>query len=127
MPGPHRDLPVATSSPCSRFPLTRRSGPRQHNRSTMTAMHAYRVAYVLSDGVPVAVFLDSAGDCNPGYLMTYARAGEHGEGSIEWIRGQQPATDEQYGDLHAYLARRYANPSQGEALALTIDQAGLLR
>lgn len=93
----------------------------------MPGMTDYRVAYVLSDGDPVAVFLDSGPDCNPGYLMTYARVGEHGEGSIEWVREQPLPAEDQYRDLHAYLSRRYADPSQGEPVTLVIDQQGLPR
>ncbi|KLI09356.1 hypothetical protein A5741_11765 [Mycolicibacterium conceptionense] len=110
-----------------RAALTRRSGPKRRDHSSMATMTNYRVAYVLSGGEPVAVFLDSAADCNPGNLMTYMRVGEHDEGSIEWVREQPPAVEYQYRDLHAYLARRYADPSQGESLELVIDQTGLPR
>lgn len=88
-------------------------------------MSDYKVAYVSCDWDPVAVFLDSGSDCNPGDLLTYSAAGEHAEAAIDWIREQPPATEDEYRDLHAHLFRRYADPGQGGPLTRTIDQAGL--
>jgi hypothetical protein len=87
----------------------------------------YRVAYVLSQGEPIAVFLDSSADCNSGNAMTYARAGEHCEGSIDWVRQQPLASADQYRDLHSYLVLRYADPSHRNPVELVIDQEALPR
>lgn len=87
----------------------------------------YRVAYVLSEGEPIAVFLDSSADCNSGNVMTYARVGEHCEGSIDWVREQPLAPADQYQALHNYLARRYADPSHEDPVELVIDQDALPR
>lgn len=90
-------------------------------------MQEYRVGYVDSDGEPVAVFIDSAPDCNPGFLMSYARIGEHSEASLDWVREQPLAGPNEYGQLHDYLSRRYADPHPEPPLKLVIDQAGVPR
>lgn len=91
-------------------------------------MTDYRVAYVFSDDQPVAVFLDSEQDANPGNLLTYARLGEHSEASIDWVRQQPAATEDQYHDLHDYLTKhRYGSLAGYDTLDLVIDDAGLPR
>ncbi|KXO98419.1 Uncharacterised protein (plasmid) [Tsukamurella tyrosinosolvens] len=91
-------------------------------------MDDYRVTYVIDDdGEPVAVFLDSGKDREPGYLTTYDRTDEHSVASIEWFRRMPPATEHQAYDLHAYLKRRYAEPMQGDPVSLVFTPAGLPR
>lgn len=90
-------------------------------------MDDYRVGYVDSDGEAVAVFLDSAEDCNCGNLMAYARIGEHAEASLDWIRAQPLSSALQYAPLHEYLCRRYADTPGEEPLRLVIDQAAVPR
>ena len=90
-------------------------------------MDEYRVGYLVEDGdQPLAVFLDSAPDCNAGNLRVYARLGEHGEAAISYLRGLSLAGEPQYRDLHEYLSRRYAG-GPGESLRLVIDQDGAPR
>jgi hypothetical protein len=90
-------------------------------------MRDYRVGYVNSDGEAVAVFIDSAADCNPGMLLSYARIGEHGEAAFDWIREQPLAHADQYAELHKYLGRRYVETPGEEPLNLVIDQAAVPR
>lgn len=89
-------------------------------------MEDYRVGYVVSEGAPVAVFLDSGPGCNAGMLMSYIEIGEHGEASLDWIREQPLADAALYTPLHAYLRERYAE-QPGEPLNLVIDQAAVPR
>lgn len=89
-------------------------------------MQDYRVGYVDSDGEPVAVFIDSGSDCNPGRLMSYARMGEHSEADIDWVAAQPLADEELYRELHGYLSRRYAE-FPGDQLNLVISQAAVPR
>jgi hypothetical protein len=87
----------------------------------------YRVGYLVEDGGNVlAVFLDSAGECNPGNLLSYALLGEHSEAAVDYVRAQPLADERQYQELHAYLGRRYGD-STGEPLRLVVDQAGVPR
>lgn len=89
-------------------------------------MQNYRVGYLDCNGEVAVVFIDSAGDCNPGRLMSYARIGEHSEAAVDWVRGQPLAEESLYRELHDYLRRRYAE-KPGEAVALVIDQRAVPR
>lgn len=89
-------------------------------------MEESRVGYVRVDNEAVAVFIDSAGDSNPGCLITYAWMGEHAEASLEWVRAQPLASEELYAKMHGYLTRRYGNAWSGPE-ALKIDQAAVPR
>lgn len=93
---------------------------------TVGPVTTYRVGYVLEDNAePLAVFLDSGPDCNPGNLMSYARMGEHGEADVAYVRGRPLAAESQYLSLHSYLLQRYAAGS--DPVALVIDQEGVPR
>ena len=90
-------------------------------------MADYRVGYLVEDGGNVlAVFLDSAADCNPGNLLSYALLGEHSEAAVDYVRERPLADERQYQELHAYLGRRYGD-SPGEPLRLVVDQSGVPR
>lgn len=84
-------------------------------------MRDYRVTYRSDGGDVLAVFLDSAADCGTGSLMVYAPAGEHSEADAAWALALPPAAEADYGPLHEYLARRYADPGQGTPLHLVIE------
>lgn len=89
-------------------------------------MQNYRIGYVDSADEAVAVFIDSADDCNFGMLMSYMRMGEHGEAAIDWIRDQPLAGADLYQGLHRYLSRRYAE-TPGDPVNLIIDQEAVPR
>lgn len=60
------------------------------------------------DGAVIALFCDSAKDCNPGHVMSYMHIGQHGEASRTLGRNLRLATPDEYAPLLAELRRIYA-------------------
>lgn len=84
-------------------------------------MQDYRVTYRMEGDDVLAVFPDSAADCNPGSLMVYAVMGEHSEADAAWAASLPLASEDDYGPLHEYLTRRYADPRQRTPVRLVIE------
>ncbi len=93
-----------------------------------SALPAYRVGYVVEDDDAIlAVFLDSGPDSHDGHLIAYAPMGQHTEASIDYIRSRPLAREDQFGKLHAFLARWYGEPPAPTPVQLVVDQRGVPR
>lgn len=90
-----------------------------------TSLPTLRVTYLLENGYrPLAVLLDSAQDCLPGYLMTYSPADGHNEAHTDYLAHLPRATAISYRSVHNHLCARYADPTLGGAFHLKIVPAG---
>lgn len=61
-----------------------------------------------SDGQVIALFCDSAKDCNAGNVMSYMRVGQHDETSRHLGRNLKLATPDEYAPLLRELTGIYA-------------------
>lgn len=60
------------------------------------------------DGEVIAMFCNSARDCNPGSVISYMHIGQHGEASRHLGRRLKLATPEEYAPLLRELSGIYA-------------------
>lgn len=61
-----------------------------------------------SDGDVIALFCDTAKDCNPGHVMSYMHLGQHGEASRYLGRDLKLASPAEYAPLFREMSRIYA-------------------
>lgn len=59
------------------------------------------------DGEVIALFCDSAKDCNPGYVISYLHVGQHGEAAADIGRTLRLAKPREYAALLAELTDIY--------------------
>lgn len=62
---------------------------------------------VFPEGDVIALFCNSAADCNPGNVMSYMHVGQHGEASRQLVRVTKLAHHEKYMPLLRELRNIY--------------------